>query len=72
MICHYWYFNHGFIFQVSVCNRYHDLTILSVNISGIVIIINKNVDYRCIIHNISKSEATNLLENSVLKDRGYV
>ena len=26
----------------------------------------------CIIHNISKSEAMNLLENSVLEDRGYI
>ena len=32
----------------------------------------KNVDYRCIIHNISKSEATKLLENSVLEDCGYI
>ena len=72
MICHYWFLNHGFIFQDSVCNRYHDLTMLSVNISDIAIIINKNVDYCCIIHNISKSEPINLLENSVLKDRGYV
>ena len=32
----------------------------------------KNVDYRCIIHNISKSEAINLLNNSVLEDPGYI
>ena len=45
---------------------------LSVNISDITIITVKNVDYRGIIHNISKSEAINLLENSVLEDRGYI
>ena len=45
---------------------------LSVNISNIAIITIKNVDYCCIIHNISKSEANNLLESSVLEDRGYV
>ena len=28
MICHYWFFNHGFKFQDSECNGYHDLTIL--------------------------------------------
>ena len=44
---------------------------LCLNISDIAIITVKNVDYRCIIYNISKSEAINLLENSVLKDRGY-
>ena len=44
---------------------------LSVNVSDIAVIIVKNVDYRCIIHNISKFEAINLLKNSVLGDRGY-
>ena len=45
---------------------------LSFNISDIAIITVKNIDYCCIIHNISKSEAINLLENSVLEDRGYL
>ena len=70
MICHYWLFNHGFKCQDSVCNGCHDLTLLSVNISYIAIITIKNVDYRYIIHNISKSEANNLLKNSALEDRG--
>ena len=72
MICHYWFFNHGFNFQDCVCNGCHDLTMLSVNISDIAIITVKNVNYRCIIHNISKSEAINLLENSVLEDREFL
>ena len=32
----------------------------------------KEVDYCCIIHEISKSEAISLLENSVLNDCGYI
>ena len=36
---------------------------LSVNISDVPIITIKNVDYCCIIHNISKSAAINLLES---------
>ena len=40
-----------------------------VNISNIPIIIVKGGDYCCIIHDISKSNAINLLENSVLDDR---
>ena len=32
----------------------------------------KNVDYRYIFYNISKSEAVNLLEKSVLENYGYV
>ena len=72
MICHFWFLNDGFKFQISVCNGCHDLTMSSVNISDIAIIVGKNVDYLCIIYNISKSEATNLLKDSVLEDRGYI
>ena len=28
MVCHYWFFNHKFEFQNSVCNDFHDLMIL--------------------------------------------
>ena len=45
---------------------------LSVSISDITIITIENVDYHCIIHNISKSEAINFLESSVPEDRGYI
>ena len=72
MICHYWFFNHGFKFQDSVSNGCHDLTILCLNIRNIAIVTVKNLDYQCIIHNISKSEAINLLENSVLENCGYI
>ena len=72
MICHYFFFRHEFKFQDYVCNGCHDLTILSVNINNIAIITVKNVDYHCIIHNISKSEASNLLKNSVLENCGYI
>ena len=45
---------------------------LSVNISGITIINPKNFDFRCIIHNISKSETFNLLKSAVLENRGCI
>ena len=45
---------------------------LCFNISHIAFIAVKNVDYYCIIHNISKSEAINILDNSVLENRGYL
>ena len=64
MICHYLFFNHGFIFQDYICNRCH----ISVIIINIAIIMVKNVDYRCIIHNTINSEAIDLLKNSVLED----
>ena len=72
MICHHLFFNHEFKFQDYVCNGCHDLTILSVNISEIVIITVQNVDYCYVIHNISKSEVINLLKNSVLENCGYM
>ena len=72
MICHYWCFNHGFKFQDSVCNGCQYLTMLNVNISKIAIVTVKNGDYRCIIKNLSKSEAINLLENSALENCGYI
>ena len=65
-------FNHGFKFKDSVWNGCHGLTMFSVNISDITIITVKNDDYRCIIHNISKSEAIYLLKSAVLEDRGYM
>ena len=35
-ICHFWHFlNKGFKFQPNVCNRCHDLLMMSMNISGI-------------------------------------
>ena len=38
-ICHFWHFlNKGFKFQTNVCNRCHDLLIMSMNLSNIAII----------------------------------
>ena len=64
-------FTHGFNFQDSVCNCCHASSMLSVNISDIAIITNKNVDYPCIDRNISKFQAINLLKDSTLEDGGY-
>ena len=75
MIYHCCFFNHGFNFQYYVCNDYHNLTMLIVNIKDfavITVITVKNVDCPWIIYNISKSEAISLLKNSVLEDRGYL
>ena len=49
-ICHYWYFlNKGFKFQPNVCNRCHDLLMMSMNLSDIAILNIKSADYRCVI-----------------------
>ena len=45
-ICHYWYFlNYSFKFQPNVCNRCHDLSMMSMNFSNIVILNIKGSDY---------------------------
>ena len=66
-IFHYWYFlNYSFKFQPDVFNRCHDLLMMSVNLSDIVILSNKGSDYRCIISLISKNETINLMQNADL------
>ena len=72
MVCYYWFLNHGLKFEDSVCNGCHHFTILCLNFSDIAIIIVKNVDYSCIIYNISNSDEINLLKNSVLHDRRFM
>ena len=64
-------FNDGFKLQDFVCNGCHDWATSSVNTSNIAIITVTNVDYCCIILNISKSEILNTLKGYVLEDRGY-
>ena len=54
-ICHYWYFlNKGFNFEPNVCNRCHDLLMMSMNLSNIAILKIKGSDYCCIISDIRK------------------
>ena len=68
----YWFFNHRFKFQGSVLNGCHYLTMLCLNVSDTAIITVKGVNYRCIVHDISKSEAIHRLENPVLDDREFM
>ena len=60
-VCHYWHFlKFSSKFQPTVCNRCHDLLIMSVNLSNIVSI--KGSDYCYIIISlITKNEAINLM-----------
>ena len=61
-IYHYWNFlNKGFKFQRNVCNVFHDLLMMSTNLSDIAISNIKVADYHCIISAINKSEAIKLI-----------
>ena len=69
-ICHYWYFlDKGFKFQPNVWNRFHDLLMMSMNLSNIATLNIKGSDYCCIISRIRKSEAINLLQNTDLTEK---
>ena len=52
------------MFQPNVCNRFHDLLMMSMNLSDIAILNIKGCDYRCIISRISKNETINVMQNA--------
>ena len=57
------FLNKGLKFQSYVYNKYHDLLMMSLNLSNITILKTKNVDYCCTISDISKGEALILMNN---------
>ena len=69
-VCHYWYFlNYSFKFQTNVCNRCHDLLMMSLNLSDIAIINIKGSNYHCIVSLISKVVAIILMQNADLTEK---
>ena len=69
-IYQFWYFlNNSFKFQPNVCNRCHNLLMISMNLSDIAILNIKGSDYRCIISLISKNEAIKLRQNVNLSEK---
>ena len=53
-----------------ICHGCHDLTMLCLNITDIATATVKDIDDSFIVHDISKSEAIHLLENTVLENLG--
>ena len=67
MLCHYWYFKDvGFKFELHVYNKCHDILMTAYELKNIAILNVKGADFRCILWGISKDEAVNWLNNSVL------
>ena len=65
-IFHYWYLlDKELTFQPYVCNGCHDLLIVSMNLSNIVILNINSVDNFYIINGISKSETVYLLQKMI-------
>ena len=72
-LCHYWYFKDvGFKFEPHVWNKCHDVLIAAYELKNIAILNVKGVGSRCILWGISRDEAANRLNNSVLKDKGVL
>ena len=70
MLCHYWYFKDiVFKFEPHVCNKCHDELMAAYELKNIAILNVKCVDFRCILWGISRDEAVNRLNNSVLEDK---
>ena len=72
MVCHNCFLVMGFKFQDSFCIGCHDLAMLCLNISDILVITVNTADYCCISYDISRSEAIHLLKNYMLGDRVYI
>ena len=70
MLCHYRHFKDlGYKFQPYLCNGCHAVSIMAYELKNIAILNAKGVDYRCILWGISRDEAVNRLNNSVLEDK---
>ena len=46
-----------------MCNGFHDVLMMSINLNDIAVLNIHGVDYRCIINGISKREAVDWLQN---------
>ena len=54
-VCHCWYFlSFSFKFQTHVCNRCHDLLMMSVNLSDVAILNIKSADYCLLLVDLAK------------------
>ena len=71
MLYYYWYFKDiGYKFQPYSCNGCHAVSMMACELKNISILNAKSVDYRCILWGISREEAVNQLNNSVLESKG--
>ena len=72
MRCNYWYFKDvGFEFKPHVCNKYSIGCIFSKS-KRIEILNVKGVHYRCSLCGVSRNKAVDILNISVLEDKGVI
>ena len=69
-ICHYWYFkNTGFKFEPYLCNDRHDLIQKTMSFNNIAIVYVKGNAYRIHFWYMSKDDAINIMNGSILLDK---
>ena len=72
-ICHYWYFiDKNFNYQPYLCNGYHDMMMKVVNFNDVAVVSVIRNDYRIHLSFLSKNDAINLLNSSVLNNKGVL
>ena len=73
MICNHYYFKYiGFKYQPYVCNGCHDFSMTVMNLSDFFVLYIKGINYRVYTCGINKKEAVNILNNSVLDNKGVL
>ena len=73
MLCRYWYYKgSSFKFQPYFCNGCHAVSMMAYELKNIAISNAKGIDYRCTLWVISRDEAFNRFNNSVLEDKGVL
>ena len=72
-LCHYWYFlDKNFTYEPYLCNGCHNLMQKTVSFNNAAVVSVKGSDYRIHFCFISKSDAINLLNNSLLSNKGVL
>ena len=73
MLCHYSYFKDvSYKFQLYVCKGCHAVPMMAYELKNIAILTAKGADYSCILGGISKNDAIDRLNNSVLEDKSVL
>ena len=73
MLCHYRYFKDvDYKFQPYVSSGCHAVSMMNYELENIAILNAKGVDYRCTLWGISKNDAVDRSNNSVLEDKGVL
>ena len=65
MICNHYYFKDNFNYQSYVCNKFHDFSMIVIDLSDFSIINIKNNNYRVYISNINKKKLWLFLKNLI-------